>query len=205
MKRSTWIILSVVAIAAGAAALTLPGRLQAWQQAHSLATTHITYDHFACAVQPCPAYQVDVFGDGTVIYQGFQDVAVRGAYIYHVPREDLQPYIRDFRVSSYWQKPHAGAATPAGGGCRVTMTSDRQTRRTGCLDVTGDDGLTLPAPQLSADIAQLEALVKLDALTRGRYVAGTTPSPNPVTEIKPYHASSLFPGAVPTPLANPVS
>ncbi len=203
MKRSTWIVLAVSVAAVIGVAATVPGRLQAWQQEHSLATTHITYNHFACAGTPCPAFQVDVFGDGTVIYQGFQDVAVRGAYTYHIPRDELQAYIRDFRVSGYWQKPHAGAPTPSGGGCRVMLSSDHQTRRNACLDAVGEDGMTLAQPQLSADIAQLEALVKLDALTQGHYVAGTTPSPTPVTGMRPYRAHALFPGATPTPV-NPV-
>ncbi len=192
------------AIAVGAVALVVPGRLRAWEREHSLATTHIVYSHYACASQPCPVYQLDVFGDGTVIYQGFNHVAVTGAFIYHIPRASLQAYIEDFRVSGFWQKPHGGAPTPAGGGCRVIMVSDRTTRRTGCLDLTGDDGMTLSEPQLSADVAQLEALTQLDAMVKGRVVTGTTPSPDPVQGMRPYHPGGLFPSPAAMPDKKPV-
>lgn len=193
MRRRFWIALAAVAIGAGVLALVVPGRLRAWEREHSLATTHIVYSRYACATLPCPAYQLDVFGDGTVIYQGFHNVAVPGAFIYHIPRDSLQAYIEDFRVSGFWQKPHGGAPTPAGGGCRVTMYVDRNIRKTGCLDLVGDDGMTLSEPQLSADVAQLEALTQLDALVKGHVVAGATPSPNPVRGMRPYHPDGLFP------------
>ena len=185
MKRTTWITLTLGVAALGVAVFIVPGRFSAWQQEHSLATTHITYSHFACAAQACPAYQVDVFGDGTVIYQGFQDVAVRGAYIYHIPRDSLQAYIRDFRVSGFWQKAHAGAPGEAGGGCRLTLTVDRHAHRAGCLDIKGEDGMTLGEPQLSADIAQLEALTRLDALVKGHVLADNSAAPG-IAGMRPY-------------------
>lgn len=192
MKRRYWIAGSAAVIVLGIAAIVIPGRFRAWQTEHSLATTHITYSHFRCRNAACPAYQLDVFGDGTVIYQGVEDTAVHGAYIYHLPRATVQAYIQDFRISGFWQKPHGGLPTPAG-GCNVTIAFDRVIHRTGCLDITGDDGLTLEAPQLAADVAQLEALTQLDALVKGQAAAGATPSPNPVKEMRPYHRGPLLP------------
>ena len=185
MKRRYWITAVVVA-GLGVLALVMPGRFRTWREEHSIATTHITYSHFACSALPCPAFQFDVYGDGTVIYHGYQHVAVAGAYIYHVPRQDLQAYIKDFRVSSFWQKVRAAAATPQGGGCRVDIITDHRVRHAGCFDVTGDDNMTLEAPRLNADIVQLEALIQLDALVKGQAVTGTTASPTPVTGMRPY-------------------
>lgn len=206
MKRRYWIAGSVAVIVAGALAAFFPARYHAWQVDHSLTNTHITYNHFRCTAAPCPAWQLDLFGDGTVIYQGVDDVAVRGAYIYHIPRETAQAYIQDFRISGFWQKPHGGLPSPAaGGGCNVGIAFDRVIHRTGCLDITGDDGLTLGTPQLSADVSQLEALTQVDALVKGRATPGVTPSPDPVEAMRPYHRGPLVPSVTPATPLQPIA
>ncbi|MEI9905242.1 MAG: DUF6438 domain-containing protein [Asticcacaulis sp.] len=194
MKRTAWILGATAVIALGIAAVIIAGRFRAWQVEHSLATTHITYSHFGCTNAPCPSYQIDVFGDGTVIYQGAEGVAVPGAYIYHIPRAGLQAYIKDFRISSFWQKAHGGLPSAAG-GCQVGIAFDRVVHRTGCLDLIGEDGMTLDPPQLSADVAQLEALTQLDALVKGRPPAGVTSSFQPVQGLRAYHGRRTFPAA----------
>ncbi len=192
MKRTAWILGAATVIVLGIAVVVIPGRFSAWQVEHSLATTHITYSHFRCAAATCPSYQVDIFGDGTVIYQGAEGVAVPGAYTYHIPRADLQAYIKDFRISGFWQKGHGGLPSAAG-GCQVSIAFDRVVHRTGCLDLIGDDGMTLDPPQLSADVAQLEAVTQLDALVKGRATASATPSSQPIQDLRPYRGRRTFP------------
>ncbi|MDC7681812.1 hypothetical protein PQU92_00885 [Asticcacaulis sp. BYS171W] len=47
----------------------------------------------------CKEWQVDVFGDGRVIYQGYRDVSVLGCHEYRIPTEQAVKLIRAARLN----------------------------------------------------------------------------------------------------------
>ena len=94
MRISRSRILHGVALsAAGLAVLALvgfaPSAYHAWREDEALRRAHITYVRFPCSAMTtmgsCPAFSLDVFGNGTVIYQSVSDTRITGSYVYHVP------------------------------------------------------------------------------------------------------------------------
>lgn len=50
----------------------------------------------------CPSYQVEIHGDGTVMYEGKEYVAVRGRHSAKVSHEDVVELVRAFRDADYF-------------------------------------------------------------------------------------------------------
>jgi len=54
----------------------------------------------------CPAYQLTVYGDGTVIYEGSAYVEVRGVQITHIPRSKVQELIQEINKANFFALEH---------------------------------------------------------------------------------------------------
>jgi len=62
---------------------------------------HIALQRSEC-FGPCPAYKVDIYGDGRVVYEGKSDVDVRGTHRYRVTREGVLRLITSLRSKDIW-------------------------------------------------------------------------------------------------------
>jgi hypothetical protein len=51
---------------------------------------------------PCPAYQVEIFGDGSVVYEGRYPADVSGRHASHVSKEKVVRLIDDIREKDIW-------------------------------------------------------------------------------------------------------
>lgn len=162
---------------------------QTWREESALRDAHISYVQFPCssmtAAAACPAYRIDVFGDGTVVYQGGTGTRVSGIYVYRVSEKDVRAYVRDLHVSSFWADPIATGPTIYGGSCLVVLHVKKEIRRNGCLKWKPGTDQALNDPSVSDTVAQLEALTRVASLARGD--AGTDEVKR---HIRPFKAAS---------------
>jgi tetratricopeptide (TPR) repeat protein len=70
---------------------------------------------------PCPAYQVEIRGDGSVSYTGGVNVAIQGRQVSQIPRESVRALFRAFRRAAYLSLPDNASTVD------VTDTSDSRT------------------------------------------------------------------------------
>ncbi len=61
----------------------------------------ITFHRGSC-LGSCPAYRVEIRGDGAVTFQGDADVLVLGKHSFRIPSETVQCLLDDFRVADFW-------------------------------------------------------------------------------------------------------
>ncbi len=62
---------------------------------------HITLERTAC-FGSCPAYQVDVYGDGRVVYLGKYVTDVEGEHRYRIPVQDVAKLVDSLRAKDIW-------------------------------------------------------------------------------------------------------
>lgn len=66
-----------------------------------LSSVTITMQHRGCEGR-CPAYNVSIRGDGTVEYQGYAYVAIKGKQIGHITREAVSELIHQFDEANFF-------------------------------------------------------------------------------------------------------
>ena len=55
-----------------------------------------------CAFGACPAYMVTIYGNGTVVYEGFDSVAVTGRQTHQVSQEDVEELVQEFYLAGFF-------------------------------------------------------------------------------------------------------
>lgn len=162
---------AILATAIAVVGLAAPA-LKAWNDLAPMRQGHIVYIKQPCArpTAPgvCPAYRLDVFGDGKVIYRSLGGTSVEGSYTYRVSKTEIQEYMRDLSVSAFWRERVAEGPDANGSSCGILLNLKDEVRRNGCLkwppgsDQAGND------PSVSDTAAQLEALTRVNGLARQR-------------------------------------
>jgi hypothetical protein len=64
----------------------------------------ITMRRTAC-FGPCPIYLVTIYGDGTVMYQGYRHVSVTGIQTGQIPRADVRNLVNEMALRGYFFFP----------------------------------------------------------------------------------------------------
>lgn len=165
------VLIAGAILVAALAAMGFTPAFQSWHDKQELRRSHITYIQYPCeTMNPaggCPAYRLDVFGDGTVIYKSTSDTRIKGTYTYHVADEPLHDFMRDFSVSTFWSTPMPAGPSRNGGSCLVILQMHNETHRNGCLKWKPDSDQALDDPGVSESVTQLEALTQVNSLARG--------------------------------------
>lgn len=78
-----------------------PARHLAFPHVKDWKSVKITLQRTECLTE-CPAYRVEVHGDGTVVYQGGSSVAFIGQHRGLVPRENVIELVRQFELVDYY-------------------------------------------------------------------------------------------------------
>ncbi|MBW8881132.1 MAG: hypothetical protein JF615_06820 [Asticcacaulis sp.] len=169
-------VVKYMALAAGVlllagGAMILQPMYTSWREEQTLRKGHITYVRFPCtAMLPagsCPAYTLDVFGDGTVIYQSASNTRIKGSYRYHVDGQAVRDYMRDAFVSTYWTTAMPAGPDRQGGSCLVIMQMQHQVKKNGCLKWRPGSDQAMNDGSVSDTVAQLEAISQVNSLARG--------------------------------------
>ncbi len=82
-----------------AAQLTQAGSVKLDEK--DLADVSITLEHLGCT-GACPAFSVEIHGDGTVIYDGRNYVKVKGKREHKIPKEKVAELVREFYKANYF-------------------------------------------------------------------------------------------------------
>jgi hypothetical protein len=56
----------------------------------------ISQDRGGCAFNACPIYQLQIFGDGTVHYEGLHLVRPEGTHTFKIPRSEVASLVDEF-------------------------------------------------------------------------------------------------------------
>lgn len=70
-----------------------------------IAATVVKLERTGC-LGACPAYQLTVYGDGTVIYVGYANVEVTGMQITHIPRSKVNELIQKIDKANFFALEH---------------------------------------------------------------------------------------------------
>jgi hypothetical protein len=97
------------------------GGLYLTQEKPIPADTLITLERTVC-YGPCPIYKVTVTADGTVIFEGRQNVKLKDVVKGHISREDVRSLIAAFEAASYFN-----------------LNDTYQTEKDGCPEVWTDN------------------------------------------------------------------
>ncbi|ESQ75458.1 DUF6438 domain-containing protein [Asticcacaulis sp. AC402] len=174
LKR--YAIIGAVAVGAGLLFGLAASAWQVWREDSVYRDSHISYVQFPCETMTtagaCPAFRVDAFGDGTVVYQGGTGTKIPGNYTYRVSGQEMRAYIRDLHASSFWSEAVPAGPNSYGGSCIIILHVKDDVRRNGCLKWRPGSDQAMNDPGVSVNVAQLEALTRVNSLTRGD--TGTT-------------------------------
>jgi hypothetical protein len=62
----------------------------------------ITVSRTLCATAQCPAYRIEIYGDGTVLYEGVENVAVKGQHVTSATPDKVRQLVNAFREADYY-------------------------------------------------------------------------------------------------------
>lgn len=102
--------------AAVAALLIIAGQVLAQDDDLPIDDVHIRLERISCAGK-CPAYTVDIDGDGHVTYEGLERVATLGRRTWQVPAEDVTELVQRFLDAHFF----AAAAEYRGDGAAAVQ------------------------------------------------------------------------------------
>lgn len=78
----------------------------------------------------CPAYRVDVYGDGRVVYEGKRFVDAPGKHVYRIPTQDVAKLVKQVRALDIWSmRDSYHARITDQPGFALTLTFGSQTHR----------------------------------------------------------------------------
>jgi hypothetical protein len=104
--------------------------------AAALTDISITLERTAC-FGTCPAYKVEIHGDGHVAFDGTAFVAVAGKREYHVPKPDIAQLVDDVRAKDIWSmRPSYAASVTDLPSTILTIRVGTQTHR--LVDYAGE-------------------------------------------------------------------
>ena len=66
-----------------------------------LENVHIRLQRYGCIFN-CPAYSVDIYGDGRVVYDGQGSVDVTGSHTYRITPSDVKTLVDSLRATDLW-------------------------------------------------------------------------------------------------------
>jgi len=111
----------------------------------------------------CPAYSVDVHGDGTVLFQGQAYVLTPGAHSAHISPEVVQCLLQDFRTADFWSLAPRYAA-PITDGAFHNVTLEIGGQRKTVIDYFGR-AVGMPAAMTDLETA-------IDVAASNRFIDG---------------------------------
>ncbi len=83
----------------------------------------------------CPAYDVEIDGDGSVTFTGYQFVAVKGIQKYRIPIEKVRELVERFRQAKYfWTFDDYAAPVTDFPAFQTSISFDGRTKRVGDYD-----------------------------------------------------------------------
>ncbi len=126
-----------------------------------------------------PDYEVDLFGDGTVVFQGVYEGQ---AYIYHLPREKVTAYLKGFEASAFFTETKLDGAAIDSPWCGVEYSVAGKVRDGGCHVLK--NGMSSEA--LHPQVVLLEKLVDLPLVMQ------LDPNHLPA-DVRPYSPSEGYP------------
>jgi hypothetical protein len=80
----------------------------------------------------CPAYKINIFGDGHATYKGISSVDVKETHSYRVSSHDLAELIEEFRRRDVWSAPEYWGMGLDGGDCLLTIDMGGSVHHPGC-------------------------------------------------------------------------
>jgi uncharacterized protein DUF6438 len=100
----------------------------------------------------CPAYSIEIRGNGSVLYQGKDCVAVKGARVGHISNEQLRALVRAFDAANYFSLRAIYQANATDGPVyRTSFSVDGKSK--GVFDYLGMDA------DMPADVNELEKMI----------------------------------------------
>lgn len=159
-KPTVWVIsLALAALVSGS--LWLNHRHQVDKR---LAIAHLIYQrHCSGCVQGRVNFQIDLFGDGTVIFQQGADSDGR-SYLTHIDAHEAAKYLQKLDTDAYWREAPVHVGGVDGSYCHVAFIINGLTREGGCAIETTDANGNISLIQDHPQIAKLEALTGLERL-----------------------------------------
>jgi hypothetical protein len=85
----------------------------------ALAGTEITLQRTGC-FGTCPAYQLTIHGDGSVVYRGDMYVKTKGRATAHVGKETVRGLVRQFQRINYFSLQDKYEGGPTDGPSQIT-------------------------------------------------------------------------------------
>lgn len=170
-KALTYLVAAIGVLGAGAALIAAGPVVKSWHDTGTLTRAHITYIQYPCTDKdpdvPCPAYRLDLYGDGSVTFRSLGGTQVPGNYRYHVDAAPVRDYMRDFAVSGFWDAPVPAGPNRYGGACLIVMQLDGQMRKNGCLKWHPGTDQAMDDASVNDNVKVLEALSLVHSLALG--------------------------------------
>lgn len=66
-----------------------------------IAATVVKLERTGC-LGACPVYDLMIYGDGTIIYEGYGNVEVRGMHVAHIPRSKVNELIHEINKANFF-------------------------------------------------------------------------------------------------------
>ena len=133
-------------------------------QVHDWNSVRITLRRTGCFGK-CPSYRVEIQGDGTVLYEGGNFVAVKGSRRGSIPKETVIELVNAFRDADYYslQDEYAWEVTDLP-SCTTSIEIDGRLKKV--MDYGGEKiGMPLTVSKLEAAI---DRLAETDRWTKGK-------------------------------------
>ena len=85
----------------------------AFPEVRDINSVHITLRRSICNAS-CPSYTIEISGDGSVTYEGREDVAVLGTEHARIPPQKVRDLIELFRRADFYSLPDAYESSVSG-------------------------------------------------------------------------------------------
>src|ERR1044072_6192526 len=95
MKMLTRVLLAIALLSLNALAVSHPQSESLKLDEGDLSDVSITLIHLGCGGE-CPAFSIEIRGDGTVIYNGEKGVKVTGRREHKITKEKVSELVREF-------------------------------------------------------------------------------------------------------------
>jgi Domain of unknown function (DUF6438) len=99
MMQCTFVVIALISSNIFAAQLTQKSPVKS--DARDAIDVTITLEHLGCPGE-CPAFSVEIHGEGTVIYVGKDNVKVKGKREHKIPKERVAELLKEFDSASYF-------------------------------------------------------------------------------------------------------
>jgi hypothetical protein len=132
----------------------IPDHHEQFPEVHDWNSVKITLERTLCYGM-CPAYKVELHGDGTVLYSGQSHVAVAGDQRASVPQENVVELVKLFEQADYYSLLSEYRSMSTDSPTQITSI-EIDGRRKQIVDYIGlDVGMPLSVKKLEAEIDRL--------------------------------------------------